>query len=253
VKQQKLDTAYTIETPEGVTLELYPSGPVARGGAWLVDMLIRTAIYLALAMILGAMGATGMGIMLVLFFLLEWFYPTLYEAGRRGATPGKRLLGLRVVRESGAPITFGQSLLRNMMRAADMDSYAAMTMAGSRIEDLPADQFNHCVTALKKADGTGWEMYDPTWVPYSHDIWSKLEAEQHYLIGSPEGEYLDAIPYSPPAESRLGVTHDARLLDDGTLVSTRTETLRGLSPETIQAMHLKQESGTMMGKQVLVV
>ena len=45
----------------------------------------------------------------------------------------------------------------------------------------------------------------------------------------------------------------AGLLDDGTLVSTRQETLRGLTPENIQAMHVKQESGTMMGKQVLVV
>jgi hypothetical protein len=110
------------------------------------------------------------------------------------------------------------SMLVTMMRAAGMDSYPAMTMAGSRIEDLPADQFNHCVCALRKADGSGWEMYDPTWVPYNHEIWSKLETEQHYLIGSPEGEDRSMIPYSPPEESRLDVTHDARIEDDGTLV-----------------------------------
>ncbi len=45
----------------------------------------------------------------------------------------------------------------------------------------------------------------------------------------------------------------AGLLDEGVLVSTRQETLRGLTPENVQAMHLKQESGTMMGKQALVV
>jgi len=45
----------------------------------------------------------------------------------------------------------------------------------------------------------------------------------------------------------------ADLLDDGTLVSTRQETLHGLTPENVQAMHVKQESGTVMGKQVLVV
>jgi hypothetical protein len=45
----------------------------------------------------------------------------------------------------------------------------------------------------------------------------------------------------------------AGLLDEGTLVSTRQETLTGLTPENIQAMHIKQESGTMMGKQVLVL
>ncbi|WP_419176815.1 zinc-binding alcohol dehydrogenase family protein [Desulfosediminicola sp.] len=45
----------------------------------------------------------------------------------------------------------------------------------------------------------------------------------------------------------------AELLDGGTLISTRQETLHGLTPENIQAMHIKQESGTMMGKQVLVL
>jgi zinc-binding alcohol dehydrogenase family protein len=45
----------------------------------------------------------------------------------------------------------------------------------------------------------------------------------------------------------------AVLLDEGTLVTTRQKTLTGLTPENIQAMHIKQESGTMMGKQVLVI
>lgn len=45
----------------------------------------------------------------------------------------------------------------------------------------------------------------------------------------------------------------ARLLDEGALVSTRQKTLRGLTVENIRAMHLEQESGTMIGKQVLVL
>ncbi len=43
------------------------------------------------------------------------------------------------------------------------------------------------------------------------------------------------------------------LLDEGTLVTTRQKTLTGLTPENIQAMHIKQESGSMMGKQVLTL
>jgi len=107
-------------------------------------------------------------------------------------------------------------MLVTMMRGADLDSYAAMTMAGSRIDEVPADQFNHCVTALKLEDGT-FRMYDPTWVPYNNDIWSKFETEQHYLVGSPEGETLTSIPYSPPGESPLRARHEAKLTDDGTL------------------------------------
>jgi zinc-binding alcohol dehydrogenase family protein len=45
----------------------------------------------------------------------------------------------------------------------------------------------------------------------------------------------------------------AGLLDEGALVTTRQKTLTGLTPENIQAMHIKQESGTMMGKQVLIL
>ncbi len=110
-------------------------------------------------------------------------------------------------------------MLITMMRAADMDSYAAMTMAGSRIEEVPADQFNHCVCALRKDDGR-FEMYDPTWVPYQNDIWSQSESEQHYLIGTPEGEPLASIPYSPPEDSALRIRHDGRILEDGTLEGT---------------------------------
>jgi hypothetical protein len=110
-------------------------------------------------------------------------------------------------------------MLVTMMRAAGMDSYAAMTMAGSRIDEVPADQFNHCVTALKLEDGT-FRMYDPTWVPFNNDIWSLLETEQHYLVGSPEGETLSRIRYSPPAESPLKVTHEAMLDKEGALTGT---------------------------------
>ena len=110
-------------------------------------------------------------------------------------------------------------MLITMMRAAGMDSYAAMTMAGSRIDAVPADQFNHCVTALRLSDGT-FRMYDPTWVPYNNNIWSLLETEQHYLVGTPEGQGLSRIRYSPPAESPLKVTSQARLNDSGDLTGT---------------------------------
>jgi hypothetical protein len=110
-------------------------------------------------------------------------------------------------------------MLITMMRAAGMDSYAAMTMAGSRIDLVPADQFNHCVTALKLEDGS-YRMYDPTWVPFNNDIWSMLETEQHYLIGTPEGETLTRIRYSPPEESPLRVTHEAKLDGEGNLTGS---------------------------------
>lgn len=107
-------------------------------------------------------------------------------------------------------------MLITMMRAAGMKANPAMTMAGSRIEEVPADQFNHCVTALLTDDGD-YVMYDPTWVPYNNDIWSKLETEQQYLVGSVNGESLATIPYSAPEESPLHLLHEGQLDKAGTL------------------------------------
>lgn len=106
------------------------------------------------------------------------------------------------------------------LRAAGLDAWPAMTMAGAAIEDIPADQFNHCVVAWEQEDGE-FVMLDPTWVPFNNDIWSKLETEQHYVIGHPEGvNELGQIRYSPPEESPLTITHDASLDEDGTLRGT---------------------------------
>ncbi len=106
------------------------------------------------------------------------------------------------------------SMLVVMMRAAGMDSYAAMTFAGARIEDLPADQFNHSVTALRKADGS-FVMYDPTWAPNSMTIWSMYEAEQHFVIGTEDGEKLMRIAYSPPEDSPLRVKSSGEFDEQG--------------------------------------
>ncbi|MBN2430141.1 MAG: DUF3857 and transglutaminase domain-containing protein [Acidobacteria bacterium] len=89
------------------------------------------------------------------------------------------------------------SLLVTFLRAAGFDAYPAMTMAGARIEDFPADHFNHSVVALRQKDGT-FRLLDPTWVPWVREQWSSAEQEQQYLIGYKEGQPLMTTPYSPP-------------------------------------------------------
>ena len=75
------------------------------------------------------------------------------------------------------------SLLIAMLRAAGFEAYAAMTMAGERIDRIPADQFNHSVCAVKLRDGS-FRMLDPTWVPNVRELWSSAEQQQGYLIGT---------------------------------------------------------------------
>jgi hypothetical protein len=63
-------------------------------------------------------------VVLVVVFLVEWVYYVLFEALWSGRTPGKRVLSLRVVTEGGHPLRFGDSLLRNLVRAADILPFA---------------------------------------------------------------------------------------------------------------------------------
>lgn len=107
------------ETPEGIVLSLQPAGLVARTMAFLLDLLIRVAAYVVIVMILSAMGGLGRGLIFIGLFLIEWLYPIVFELSRSGATPGKQALGLRVVMDSGLPVTPAASVTRNMLRVAD--------------------------------------------------------------------------------------------------------------------------------------
>jgi uncharacterized RDD family membrane protein YckC len=120
----RLDTLTSAETPEGIALALRPAGVVARAGAFAIDLLIRGALMLVVSMVLTPLGRFGSGLALILWFALEWFYPVLFELLPRGATPGKRALGLRVTMDSGLPITPAASLLRNLLRTADFLPFA---------------------------------------------------------------------------------------------------------------------------------
>lgn len=144
--REPLDTVQRAETPEGIALTLRPAGLVARGQAWMVDFLIRMGLFFVASMVAGMAGGLGAAFGMIAFFLLEWGYPVAFELARGGATPGKRVMGLKVVMDSGLPVTPGASLVRNLLRAADFLPFlymAGSTMLlarpdGKRLGDLAA-------------------------------------------------------------------------------------------------------------------
>jgi len=114
-----LDTLYHVNTPEGIRLRLSPAGPVPRMLAWTIDILIRMGINIAIFTVLTFAGKTGLGIALIISFLLEWFYPVYFELYRNGQTPGKKSFNLYVSMENASPITPAASIIRNLLRFID--------------------------------------------------------------------------------------------------------------------------------------
>lgn len=114
-----LDTYRPVETPEGVEIGLRVAGPVPRLLAAAIDLAVRAGIYTILAIPASLLGKGGMGLLLITVFLLEWFYPVLFEVLRGGATPGKRQMGLLVLHRDGTPVGWMASIVRNLVRFAD--------------------------------------------------------------------------------------------------------------------------------------
>lgn len=115
-----------VETPEHVVLDLEVAGIGSRGFAALVDSAILaggTFAGMLLLVLLGGfgieLGGWGMAIVLFVFFAAWNGYYILFEGLRRGQTPGKRLAGIRVVRDTGHAVTVGAAVARNLLRLAD--------------------------------------------------------------------------------------------------------------------------------------
>jgi len=114
-----LDTTLLAETPEGIGIQLRPAGAVPRGLAYTMDWFIRFVTFSVVAALLGGVRGVGVGIMLIVYFGLEWIYPMVFELLPGAATPGKRVLGLQVMMDTGLPVTPSAAVTRNLLRVAD--------------------------------------------------------------------------------------------------------------------------------------
>ncbi len=125
-RRPPLDTTGEVETPEHVRFRFNVAGPMRRAAAYLLDLMLRGLIVILLLGLLAIAGIDGgaivkgsTGVMLVVLFALEWGYYIFFDVVMNGASPGKRALRLRVVTERGYPLGLYDSVLRNLLRAAD--------------------------------------------------------------------------------------------------------------------------------------
>lgn len=145
--------------------------------------------------------------------------------------------------------------LISFLRMAGFEAYPAMTMAGSRVESIPADHFNHCVAVVKLSNGTYMPL-DPTWVPFCRELWSSAEQQQNYLPGVPEGSDLCITPVSAPENHYVRIKADNRLEADGTLRGTFTLTAEGQSDSNIRRIFttgFQSEWKSAMERQLLAI
>ncbi len=179
-----LEDRITVDTPEGLRLELTLAGLGTRILAALLDGVIQGVL---LAIVIFGMVTIGssvgddigflfLGGLSLAVTVVVVGYPIAFETLNGGRTPGKAGLGIRVVRTSGAPVGFWPSTIRNLFRLVDFlpTGYAVgsftilATEANQRLGDLAAstivirDRLPTRLPASDLADAPGWDVSSVT-------------------------------------------------------------------------------------------
>ena len=160
--RQSLSQTVDIETPELVVLSYTIAGLGSRVYAGAIDLVICVVLFIAVLFGLVFLGATAnimrpmqaapstawvTALLVLAQFTILWGYYVLFEGLRDGQTPGKRAVGLRVVRDGGYSVGFAASAVRNLMRVIDSQPIftylfgmagVALSKSGKRLGDVVA-------------------------------------------------------------------------------------------------------------------
>ena len=137
----------TFITPEGVDLRLELGSAGSRAAAFMIDLVLMVVILIAVTLLLiwlaPAAGSRGVQFIAIVWligaFILRNAWFSLFEMGSRGATPGKRFLGLRVVARDGARLTGAAVIARNAMR--EIEIFLPLSFLADQTAEGLADSF----------------------------------------------------------------------------------------------------------------
>lgn len=130
-----MDVLDLIETPENVELEQRLAGIGSRFIAGLIDLLITTGISLLVFIVLMTVASLdpfdaapiwAILMSVLLYYFVSLVYFTYFEYSTNGQSPGKKTVRVRIVKEGGLPIRFGDVLIRNLLRLVDGVPVAAI-------------------------------------------------------------------------------------------------------------------------------
>lgn len=201
------DMRRSLVTPEGVDLGIVLAEAAARAAAFVVDAMVMllTMIVVTIVLAIGVIRyglAAGEPILiawLLFFFLMRNCYFILFEAGRRAATPGKRLNNLRVISRDGSGLSIDQVIARNLMR--EIEVFLPLTLLATRAANGTAD-------TLTSLFGLGWALLFTFFPLFNRDrlrIGDLLAGTA--VIHAPRRRLLDdLVAAAPPATTRFGFT-----------------------------------------------
>ncbi len=158
---ERLAETVDIETPELVVVSYTLAGVGSRIAAGLIDLFVCAALLLGVILLAvfvgspvspeeigrGTNSSTAWASAVVVFmqFAILWGYYLLCEGLFDGRTLGKRILGLRAVRDGGYSVGFAASAVRNLMRIIDLQPLftylvgiagIAISKSGKRLGDV---------------------------------------------------------------------------------------------------------------------
>jgi uncharacterized RDD family membrane protein YckC len=241
-----LDSSLGRQTPEGIEFVLFPAGIPIRACAWGIDSLIKGVVFMCLLLLVNILlnRVLGVWLYLVLNFVLDWFYYMSFELFWNGQSPGKRIMGIRVVMSDGSPVNPGASFLRNLLRFADGFLYlyliAFISMAASpgfrRFGDWAGDTLV-IYTAQSRLPGRftprsiPWLAGIPAIIParplsYEEKQGLLMFARRYPLLGR---ERADEIAHPWTAELRGHDPLDSTEVPDSAYLLGITRTISGVS------------------------
>ncbi|HEY0614924.1 MAG TPA: RDD family protein [Candidatus Elarobacter sp.] len=130
-----MERSVDVRTGEAVAIRYELAGLGSRFLAVVVDLLAQIAVMLVLVLVFAvvaatvpqaippfakSLGAWAIAVLVLVLFAIFFGWFIVFEAWWSGRTPGKRALGLRVVRDGGFPIDPGASVIRNLVRIAEL-------------------------------------------------------------------------------------------------------------------------------------
>ncbi|MCL2841495.1 MAG: RDD family protein [Defluviitaleaceae bacterium] len=149
----------TIITPSNIEVEYRLAGAASRLAAFIIDFTLQVMaillVFLVVWQVTDTLDGAALGFILVVGFIIFFGYFIICEMTMNGQSIGKRIFGLRVIRDNGQPIDFTQSLVRGLIRSSiDMMYVGLFTMLFSKKHKRLGDMAAGTIVIIEKHDNT---------------------------------------------------------------------------------------------------